>query len=74
MYLIVDGTTSTPTFHSILKGTNPKPAYAAITIFQRTTAQVSAATYNVTVYAYTIDPSTSITCIHLDMSVLGNLS
>ena len=73
LYMIVDGTTSSPSTDYIVKGTLRT---MNCSVNQRTSTTLPAGTYNIRVYAYTDASGVSgnhIRCDHLDVFALGNL-
>lgn len=78
MYVVVDGTTSTPSTNIIPKTSGSIPLQTSnLSINQRTNTIVPAGTYSIQVYAYTNASGVSgshIRCDHIDVFALGNLS
>ena len=74
MYLTINGTTSNITKQTVIKHQAGFDGYAPITIIQRTTTSSTAGTHICNVYAFTEASNTGVTCDHIDIALLGNLT
>ena len=72
--MVIDGTTSNITNSSIdMQLSGLIPAYASISLNQRTTSILAAGQYSVIVYGY-VNSGTDILFRHIDTFILGNIA